>query len=310
MSAQVATLRLRTGASLVAALLTFSSGGLAGADPLPAPTPIAGSKPTVAVIADPSSFNAESTADFLEMLRQRFGNGGTFTVIDNAHRQTLLNEQSLASAGQVTPATEARLGRMLGVNYLVVIRIDKLDFVDEKSADLLSLLSKTPSTTVRTRINLHDRMQIVDVRSGAMVQSLEDGRTSTAPPSDGTNRAFITDAIPKLLQASADSLIGKVDSVRFISAAPVEPVSGRILDVSGETITLSIGSASGIAKGQIVDFYDTRVVRNPDTRKSIQTVIKRGSIQIMQVEKDYSIGIRLKTSPKPVKYQIVRVSDQ
>jgi hypothetical protein len=139
-------------------------------------TPVgnSGPKPTVAIIADPTTVSPLHATDLVEMIRQRLSATGGFSVVDNSHRQQLLNEQMAAATGQVTPATEARLGRKLGVNYLVVMRIDKFNGSTEQRQDFLSILSKTVSFV--TKVSLSDRLQIVDIKTGEIVQSLEDAR--------------------------------------------------------------------------------------------------------------------------------------
>lgn len=277
----------------------------ANADDMPVKG-VAGPRPTIAVIADPATESPAKATELVEMMRQRLSATGAFSVVDNTHRQALLNEQMVAAAGQVTPSTEARLGRKLGVNYLVVMRIDKFNASNEQRQDVLSILSKT--TSFVTKMSLSDRLQIVDIKTGEIMQSLEDARDSTSSPASSTNQTFINDAPSRMLSASADALVEKIDRTRFVNSAPVEVVSGRVIDVSGAVVTISIGSEAGISIGRMVDFFDSRTILNPDTHKTIQTMVKRGSLQITQVEKGYSIGIPLSTSVKPIKMQIVRLS--
>jgi hypothetical protein len=121
-------------------------------------------------------------------------------------------------------------------------------------------------------------------------------------------KAFINDEPTRLLSASADAFVAKIDRTIFVNSAQAADISGRVLDVSGSLVTISLGSEAGMTVGRLVDFFDSRSILNPDTNKMIQTVVKRGSMQITQVEKGYSIATPLSTSAKPLKMQIVRLS--
>ena len=267
--------------------------------------PSTGPKPTVAVMQ--ARDNSKPAPNTFHLMQQRLADVG-FSVVDVTNRQTVISEQAMASDGQVTPATQTRLGRMLGVNYLAIFRVD-LSATNQQRTGILSILSNTPSFV--TKIILSDKLQFVDVKSGAIVQSMEDTRDVTSPVfQGGQNQTFLDEELPKLRAASVDALIAKIDRNLFITNVDVHAINGKILDVTGSTVTISLGSANRVNVGQIVDFYDTKTVLNPDTNKSILTVIKRGSLQVTQVESDYSIGFVLPASAKPIKLQVVRFGTQ
>jgi len=79
----------------------------------------------------------------------------------------------------VTPATQARLGRMLGVNYLAIVRVEAFSANSEPRVGLASFLSSAP--TYVTKVNVGVRLNFVDVKSGEIVQSVEDSRDATSP---------------------------------------------------------------------------------------------------------------------------------
>jgi len=267
--------------------------------------PLSGPKPTVAVMQ--ARDNGSPAPNTLQLIQQRLAELG-FSVVDVTNRQMVLNEQALASDGQVTPATQTRLGRMLGVNYLAIFRTN-VSMTNEQRAGILSILSSTPSFV--TKIVVSDKLQFVDVKSGAIVQSMDETRDVTSPVfQGGQNQSFFNGAFPKLRDAAVDALVAKVDRTSFVSSANVQAINGKILDVTGSSVTISLGTASGINVGQIIDYFDSKTVLNPDTNKSIVTMIKRGSLQVTQVESDYSIGSALPSSAKPVKFQVVRLSTQ
>jgi curli biogenesis system outer membrane secretion channel CsgG len=266
-----------------------------------------GSKPTVAVYADQNSQQPEYATRLADVLSNQIVEKGDLAVVDREHTKSILAEQSTSSHGQVTPATEAQLGRMLGVNYLVIVRIDSLTAKAEQRGDVLSLLSKTASYV--TKVQLSDSLSIVDVRSAQVVQTLDDDQSTTSPPGTAANNSFVADAMTPLFRASAASLSAKIDLTKLANAPVKRAVSGKVLDVSGSDVTLSLGKSAGIQVGDLIDLFTSRSVLNPDTGKTIETLRKQGQVQVTQVEDDYSIAKPISGS-HPVKLQVARPAAQ
>ncbi len=81
-------------------------------------------KPTIAVI----EFKNESGAGWWSggvgwelsgMLSNELASSRSFTVLERSKIQNVLEEQNLAASGRVTAATGARMGKLLGAQYLI-----------------------------------------------------------------------------------------------------------------------------------------------------------------------------------------------
>jgi hypothetical protein len=256
-------------------------------------------KPTVAVYAQTASggVNGQQLAD---ALTQQLVASGNFVVIDRAHIQAVLQEQNIASQGQVTPTTVAQIGRMLGANYIIVVQIDSFTKASKARSDAVSLLL---AQTYQTDVDLADHMEILEVRSGQILQSVSDSQQASSGAYTAQNRStgdsFVTEAVPKVLAASAAALASKIDPTKM-AASPTAPsqVVGKILSIDGDSIILSLAAKDGVSVGQIVDFYDVRLVHNPDTNATIRALVKRGSLQITEVDKDYSVAKPVQGHPR------------
>ncbi|HTJ27249.1 MAG TPA: CsgG/HfaB family protein [Candidatus Limnocylindria bacterium] len=263
------------------------------------------SRATVAVYPERSGQYQQYESQLADMLTQRLVNSARYAVVDRAHMQAILGEQAYSAQGQVTPATEAQIGRMLGVSYLIIPRVEKLTATNEQRNDVLSILSKSSSFV--TKIEILDRIEIIEVRSGQIVQSVEDSQTTTSQPfsasAPNSGQAFTETEVPKLIDSSADALTGKIDATKLVDSKPAAQVSGHVLQVDGDTIIVSLGS-DALSVGQMLGLYNVRVVHNPDTGKNIEALIKRGTIQIVSTAKDYSIAKPV--TGKPIKNQTVR----
>jgi hypothetical protein len=256
-------------------------------------------KPTVAVYPQTavSGVNAQQLAD---ALTQQLVASGNFVVIDRAHIQAVLQEQNYASQGQVTPTTVTQIGRMLGANYIIVVQIDSFTKSSKARTDAVSYLL---AQTYQTDIDLADHMELLDVRSGQILQSVSDSQQASSPAytaqARSTGDSFATEAVPKVLAASATALASKIDPTKMTASATASSqVVGRILSIDGDSIILSLSEKDGVSVGQIIDFYDVRMVHNPDTNSTIRALVKRGSIQITEVDKDYSVAKPVQGHPR------------
>jgi hypothetical protein len=193
------------------------------------------------------------------------------TVGLESHMETIVSEQRLATSGQVTPSTAAQLGRMLAVSYLIVARIDNFSATNQSRSNALSLL--TNQAYYVTQLNLDDRVSVIEIRSGQIVGAFTDSEAATSGQNPVTSRsngdAYIAEQAPKLVGASATAIIAKVTALKLAGGPPATAISGRILDISGDQIVISLKATDGVVVGAIVIFYDVRSVPNPDTGKTI-----------------------------------------
>ena len=89
-----------------------------------APAALAGPKPTIAVI----EFKNESGAgwwgngvgwELSGMLSNELASSRAFAVLERSKIQSVLEEQNLAASGRVNAATGARMGKLVGAQYLI-----------------------------------------------------------------------------------------------------------------------------------------------------------------------------------------------
>jgi len=272
-------------------------------DQLTAPA-IGDSKPTVAVYAQAGQ-SAGSAQQLADALTQDLVSSDHFIVIDRAHIQSVLQEQNYAAQGQVTPTTVAQIGRMLGANYIVIVQIDSFTKSTKARSDVVSFLL---SQTYQTNLDLADHIEVLDVRSGQILQSISDSQQASSSAftanAQSTGEAFVSEEQPKILAASAAALAAKLDSTKMTTTAAVTQTTGRVLSIDGDSIILSLSEKDGISIGQMVDFYDVRTVSNPDTGVIIHALVKRGSVQITEIDKDYSIAKPVNGHPR--RLQVVK----
>jgi curli biogenesis system outer membrane secretion channel CsgG len=309
-------LRLVTAASALAAVAVIAatpapSAAQSSSSGVPAaPQRPAGQQPNIAVYGFSSeglnpwwggSFDPGGALS--DILTDRLVNSGTFSVVDRAHIAQVLGEQGLAQSGDVTPATEAKLGRMLGANYLIVGRIVQFDRTGNQGGGVSSLLGGlggVSSSKTLLRVSMH----VLEINSGRIVQAVDDEQSSTATSfavagfgaASGIayqSQDFQSSAMGKLLTAVANDLVSKIDPTKMVATGQPQRLSGHIIGVDGDSYVLNIGTNKGASVGMMFDIVDTRELRDPDSGKMLTTEIPRGTIQIVTTSADTSIAKRV-----------------
>ncbi len=256
--------------------------------------------PTVAVVGDRAG--QQDASELSDALTDALVERKDARVIDRAHLKELLDARTTSADGQVTPDTEMQVGRTLGVNYLLVVRLNALRGTPGHGLSTARLpfagIPVPLQLPESAKASITDSVDVIDVNSSQIVQTLKDDRSGDAG----------TDGRTALIRESASALAEKLEIARPSATALAPKASGQILDVSGGTVTLSLSSGNGIHEGDVVDVLEPHAISTPSGRV-IHTLVKRGTLQIVQVESDYSIA-------KPiggfhaVKLETVRLADQ
>jgi curli biogenesis system outer membrane secretion channel CsgG len=290
--------------ALVVAIIAWPSTSLAQT---------AGPKPTIAVYVGSASNRSAVAAALTDALIQHLIDTGKYTVIDRQHMQQLVGEQGLSASGQVLPTTEAQLGRRLGANYVLTGQIVTFSSTTEDRTNIgTTFLLGQNAKQYDIRLDLTSNMEVLDVSSGAVLQSLQDHQTDTSPIYGSTtgNRVdaegYASQEYQKMVDTAAVAYVGKIDSSKFVSSGPATVKTGHIMDVTGGQIVISLGRSAGVTVGTILGAYDVKHLTNPDTGKVVDTFIKRGSLEIQQVEQDYSVAKKV-GSGTITKLMVVRV---
>jgi curli biogenesis system outer membrane secretion channel CsgG len=304
----VVTIISRIGAALLAPAVLLCSvlpAHAAGAQPRIAVSPFssAGLNPWWGPNVDPG-------AALADILSDRLVHAGTYAVIDRDHVDQVLREQNLSRTGDVTPATESKLGRMLGVSYLFVGRVVQFDKTAAQGGALGGIIRGAlgGAAVGNTKTVLRVSLKVIEANSGRIVEAIDDEQSASASSftvggagfgSGGaaggkyTSSEFQSSAMGKLLTSVADDLTAKLDAGKLVPSAPAAAVGGRILSTEGGTIVLNIGSDKGVQDGMIFDVVDVKTFTDPDTHRPITTEIKRGSIQVISVSRDSALAKKI-----------------
>lgn len=228
-----------------------------------------GAKLRVALVPVDESRVAATTKPLIQAkFEEALLRASRFAVMTRTEMDALRAEQRLAASGAVDPASAARLGRMLSVDYVVVAR--HLDF-SEREMSIVGGLRNVFSSTVgksRTLFDIGIQVQAIDVETGEIVASrtFDDtvsgpgGSLVTVTPARGNTPGKRIDPTPQQILASpggaaaygaALARFGDAFAAQLAGSLPLEAVVVLVRDA--ENIAINLGLSAGVAIGTKFD---------------------------------------------------------
>ncbi len=207
---------------------------------------------------------------------------GKFRLIEREQIDKVLNEQNFGTSGRVDNNSAAKIGKILGVQYLVMGRVTEFSF---KSTEVggISLTKGLGLGVKSTKANVAIDARLVDTGSAEIISSVTGkGNKSTA----NVKVAYKWDAIAfgsdefrqtDLGTATRDAVasVAKQLGEKAYSGGAVQAskLSGAVAYASGSRVILNIGSESGIKSGMVfIVQHVLDVVKDPDTGEVIDEV--------------------------------------
>jgi len=201
---------------------------------------------------------------------------GSFRVMERERLEAILEEKNLHLSGDIDPKTAVKLGKMIGVEYLIVGAVTELGVAD-RNVNVPTYLfgGRVPSVDVRS--------QKMDAALDARAFSTTTGEivwAETASESTSDSSVYVAGAgggvedhrkLDRLLRPVvmklADSLgRAKISTSGLGGASDASGVAGKIAKVVGSTLYVNVGSEAGVKEGD--EFTVVRpgeVIKDPDT---------------------------------------------
>lgn len=250
-------------------------------------------RPRIAVVGfeNNSSFNAWGDRLGLaaqDELTTQLVRSGAFSVIERAQLEQILNEQRLGMSGAVDPRTAARIGEILGVNYVLMGSITQ--FSIERHEGRLGPVSASYSEAE----SILD-VRVVDVNS-AEILMVADGTGKRRFGGAGYRdidyrRNFDQGVAQEALRPAVEQTVEKLVEARASTMAQVTLPPASIVGERDGSLYLDRGENAGLEVGQRLDVY--RVVdeiRDASGALLDRVTEKVGVIQLDRVLSQSAIG--------------------
>ncbi len=251
-----------------------------------------------------------------DMLIDRLVNDGTYRLVERNQIDKIINEQNFSNSNRADPSTAAKIGKILGVDEVIVGDITQFGR-DDQSKNVGGMLGTWGSGHGLGGLGTHKAKAVVAVtarlintstgeilasetgkgesqRSGTNLLaggSGTDGYGAGGAGMDSSNFAqtIIGEATTQAVTQLAQGLIA--DSGKIPVAAPA-PISALVADASTPDVIINVGSSAGLKVGdKLLVKRVVRVVKDPATGKPLRSIEDTvGELTITSVDSDSAVG--------------------
>ncbi len=251
-----------------------------------------------------------------DLIVEKLVNGTTYSVVERKAIDKILAEQNLANSDRADPSTAAKIGRILGVDAIVVGSITAFGR-DDKTRNLganavggrlgrygignLGTKSSKAVVGLSARLVSTDTGEILAVangkgessRSGTMLGG-EGGSSRNAAGGvyDMASSNFGSTIIGEATMQAVNSLAQALEHNAARLPTKVIQVDGLVADVSGSTLVLNVGSRAGIKVGDRLQIQRSgKEIRDPATGRVIRRTNENlGDVKITEIDALSSVG--------------------
>jgi curli biogenesis system outer membrane secretion channel CsgG len=234
---------------------------------------------------------------------------GTFSIIERKKLDAVLEEQNFSNSDRAAPASAAQIGKILGVNAIVVGSITQFG-METKSTNVGGILG---SVTGVGAFNLGKSKgiatvvidaRIVDVntgeilavmsgkgrssRSGLLLGGGDENSGSIEMGSSDFQNTILGEATRAAVQDMTAQLVSQADKVRATQVV----ISGMVADVEGSTVIINVGRGGGVSVGmRLAVVRLNREVKDPSTGQVIRKITTPvGEIEVTEVDRTSAVA--------------------
>lgn len=250
-----------------------------------------------------------------DMLVDRLVNDGKYSVIERKALDKILAEQNFSNSERADPSSAARIGKLLGVNAIIVGSITQFGR-DDKSTGVggagfgrhlpfgAGAVKKSDAKAV-----VQVTARLVDVNTGEILASVQglgtSKRSSTSLGGFGAGTGgggggvldmhssnFGSTIIGEATNAAVTDMATKLAADSDKLPTTVIAIDGMVADVNGNTLILNVGKNNGIQVGDKLKVNRTgKEIKDPATGKVLRRVdTPLGEVTITQVDDTSSEG--------------------
>jgi curli biogenesis system outer membrane secretion channel CsgG len=236
-----------------------------------------------------------------DLLTNKLVNSGRFTVIERSRIADVLAEQNLGAAGRIDPGTAAQVGRILGVDAVVIGSVTRFNLDEQGGGG--SILGfggggsrRTAEVQLTARIVNTTTAEIVATAEGSGSESQGTANVSISIFGSGGSSANNDD---ELLSGAADEAVTQLadqltNTASRLAAMPatVPVIDATVADVAGGTVIINRGTQDGFRTGMTLSIERVdREVLDPQTGEVLRTVTTPiGQIELTEVDARSGVG--------------------
>ena len=235
------------------------------------------------------------------LLTNRLVENGQYTLVERSRVEEILREQDLGQSGRIDPSTAAEIGRVLGVDAVVIGSVTRFNF--EQNGGSVSVLgfggggdSTGAVVELTARLVNTTTGEIIATAEGSGSADRGGGRVSTPFGSVGggsrSDDEIFSDAAEEAVNELAAQLVAAAPTITASAASTLPIVEAIVADVAGGTVIINRGSSDGFRPGMVLSIERvTREVTDPTTGEVLRTLTAPvGQIELTDVDARSGVG--------------------
>lgn len=259
-----------------------------------------------------------------DLIVEKLVASGVYSVIERKAIDRVLAEQNFSNSDRADSLTAAKLGRVLGVDAIVIGSITQFGR-DDKTSNIGGLgrvagrygLGGVGKRESKAVVGLSARVVSVDTgeilataagkgessRSGATMLGGGGGPIGAgAGVYDMTSKNFGNTILGEAVNAAVLQVSRELDQDAARIPARTVTIEGLVADASGDTLVMNVGSRAGVKVGaRMLVSRPAREIRDPSTGKVIRRIEDHlGEVVITEVDEASSVGKYTGAAPAKV----------
>src|ERR1700739_1585167 len=254
--------------------------------------------------------NQDAGKGISDLLVQKLVEDGKYSVIERNALDRVLTEQNFSNSDRADVTTAAKIGRVLGVDAVVLGSVTQFGRDDKNTtvggAGLSGLTSKfgiggAQKRDAKAAVAVTARM--VDTSTGEILAAVtgtgESKRSGTSLVGGGgshgdggggaydmTSKNFGDTILGEAVHQAVNSMAEQLDTKTGAIPTRKVEISGLVADVSGTTLILNVGSKAGVKVGDTLEISRlVKSVKDPSTGKVLKTIsTKIGAAAVTEVD--------------------------
>ena len=218
-----------------------------------------------------------------------------FSVIERDKLNLVLKEQNLATSGAVDPSTAAKVGKILGVKYIIIGGVDKFK-IDNTKGGIGAFGVGGNLVQADATINL----RVIDTTTAERIVSVSaDGEVKKGGgflKGTSLSRDSEWGIASETIQKTAKAVVAKFVMPEYIArisnaATPAGGLEGKIIKVDGNKAYINLGAAAGLKVGDSFNIFNIgEALIDPDTGAKLGADEKQiGSGTVSEVQDKFAI---------------------
>ena len=249
-----------------------------------------------------------------DMLVEELVKGGAYSMIERKALDRLLAEQNFSNSDRADPASAARIGRLLGVDAIIVGSITQFGR-DDRQVGLggfgrsigkyglggTSVRSAKAVVAVTARLVNVETGEILAVATGngeskrsgtSLLGAGGSGGSAGGGAVDMRSTNFANTILGEATRHAVEQLATQLTANASRIETKARPVEGLVADVTGNTVVINVGTRAGVRPGMTLSVRRlSREIKDPATGRVIRRMEETlGTLTITEADEESAVG--------------------